>query len=314
MLKNNENVELLISYFVSNFDSKVSNIYQIIELLNQKYPQKSINIIKLYGEFSRGVAIDKAVHSNFISDNDIIFFIDVDILFRPLAFSRIRQNTIRNQQIYLPIVFSEYNPVLVQDSSSKSSNNSTIPWYSSSLAFNSIPMLPNDGEFTSDYRDMLLNYRHYDNFTINNDNGYFREFGYGLASIYKCDILNSKINGFVTDVKGWGLEDVKFLEKIIHSSYHVQNQILLNIADGKSDQDSSDLTNINLNVFRSPDQSLIHIFHRIVCDQNLDKDQYRMCLGTRANTLGSHKLMKQKYFYEKDFLQFVKQVKEIVVS
>ena len=238
MLKSNENVELLISYFVSNTDPKVSNIYQVIKLLNQKYPQKSINIIKLYGEFSRGVAIDKAVHSNFINDNDIIFFIDVDILFRPLALNRIRQNTIRNQQIYLPIVFSEYNPVLVKDSSIKSSNNSTIPWNSSSLAFNSISMLPNDGEFTSDYRDMLLNYRHYDNFTTNNNNGYFREFGYGLASIYKCDILNSKINGFVTDVKGWGLEDVKFLEKIIHSSYHVQNQILLNIADGKSDQDS----------------------------------------------------------------------------
>ena len=306
-------MDLLISYFENNDDPKVSNIYQIIEFLNQKYPQKSINIIKLYGEFSRGVAIDKAIHSNFINDNDIIFFIDVDILFRPLAINRIRQNTIRNQQIYLPIVFSEYNPVLVKDSS-KSSNNSSIPWYSSSLEFNSIPILPNDGEFTSDFSDMLSNYRHYDNFTINNDNGYFREFGYGLASIYKCDILNSKINGFVTDVKGWGLEDVKFLEKIIHSSYHVQNQILLNIADGKSDQETNDLTSINLNVFRSPDQSLIHIFHRIICDQNLDKDQYRMCLGTRANTLGSHKLMKQKYFYEKDFLQFVKQVKETVVS
>lgn len=128
-------------------------------------------------------------------------------------------------------------------------------------------------------------------------------------SIYKCDILNNKVQGFVTDIKGWGLEDVKFLERILESSHQQQNQLLLNIADGKTTATiDSEFQNINLKVFRSTDPSLVHIYHPIICDKNLDEIQYKMCLGTQANTqLGSYKLIKYKYFYKQDFIQFLKQ-------
>lgn len=217
------------------------------------------------------------------------------MLFSSLTLTRIRQNTIKHKQVYLPIVFSEYNPELVS----------------------AIPVPPNmhlDNEnFLYDYTRMGINYQFYANQSaiVNNESGYFREFGYGLASIYKCDIMNNKINGFVTDVKGWGLEDVKFLEKILTASHQVQNQYLLSIAEGN---EFKNISNFNLNIFRSPDPSLIHIFHHIMCDKNLEKNQYKMCLGTKSNTLGNFRLLKEKYFLNNNFIEFVGHVKEVVAN
>lgn len=301
MLRSNENVELLISFFINTVDPRVSSVLQVIDHLNRKYQRRAITTIKLYGEFSRGVAIDKAIQSSHIKDNDIIFLIDVDIVFQSLTLHRIRENTIRNQQIYLPIVFSEYDPELV--SNSRETNPFSL----------TMPLSSNGDAFLSDYRKMSLNYQFYANSTalVNNDNGYFREFGYGLASIYKCDIMNSKINGFVTDIKGWGLEDVKFLEKILTASHQVQNQLLLSIADG-TEVNKNATAHHNLDVFRAPDPSLIHIFHHITCDKNLEKNQYKMCLGTKSNTLGNYRLLKEKYFLKQDFMQLVNQVKKVV--
>lgn len=257
--------------------------------------------MKLHGNFSRGIAINTAVYSNYIKNNDIIFFIDVDIYFKKISLDRIRQNTIRNQQIYLPIVFSEYDPEMVRGT------NVSVNLVSSPAFQSQSSSLINN--YLLDYNNMYLNYQSYNQLTIDNDVGYFREFGYGLVSIYKSDILNNKVRGFVTDVKGWGLEDVKFLEKIIESSHQQQNQLLLNIADGKSDVDLNSDNNVNLNIFRSADPSLVHVFHPIICDKNLEDAQFKMCLGTRSSTLGNYKLLKYKYFYKKDFIQFLKTAK-----
>jgi chondroitin sulfate synthase len=296
ILRTKENVDLIISLFIDSTDPKLSSTLQIIDDLNRRYERRAIIAIKLYGEFSRGVAIDRAVQSSYIKDHDIIFLIDVDILFSSLSLKRVRQNTIKHKQIYLPIVFSEFNPSIVTSIS--------IP--------PSMRFYNNLNDYTSDYNRMSLNYHFYANATIvNNESGYFREFGYGLAAIYKCDIMNSKINGFVTDIKGWGLEDVKFLEKILTASHQAQNQLLLSIAEGS---DSKNVSNNDLNVFRSPDPSLIHIFHRITCDSNLEKNQYKMCLGTKSNTLGNFRLLKEKYFLKRDFKEFINQYREIAVN
>lgn len=288
-------MDLIISLFIDTTDPKVSFVYQIVDDLNRKYQKRSIKVIKLYGEFSRGIAIDRAIQSNYIRDHDIIFLIDVDILFTQMTLERIRQNTVKHKQIYLPIVFSEYNPELVP-----------------SIQIPPSMHIGNEDDFLNDYKQMSFNYQFYANATIvNSESGYFREYGYGLASIYKCDIMNSKINGFgITDIKGWGLEDVKFLEKILTASYQVQNQYLLSIAEGNELKNISDY---NLNVFRSPDPSLVHIFHRITCDSKLEKNQYKMCLGTKSNTLGNFRLLKEKYILKRDFNEFVGRVKEIEV-
>lgn len=117
----------------------------------------------------------------------------------------------------------------------------------------------------------------------------------------------------MTDIKGWGLEDVKFLEKILTSSHQVQNQLLLSIADGTEVTKNSS-SNHNLDVFRAADPSLIHIFHHIECDKNLEKNQYKMCLGTKSNTLGNFRLLKEKYLLKRDFMELAKQVQTVVVN
>jgi len=317
VLRANENADLLISLFVNNTDPKISSVFQIVDHLNTKYERRAITTIKLYGEFSRGVAIDKAMQSSVIKDHDIIFAIDVDIFFRPLTLQRVRQNTLRGRQVYLPIVFSEYNPELVgqseESTATTSSQRHSIPFQSSSLAFSSLA-LDSDGNFMSDYRKMSVNYQFYVNSSVSNDNGYFREFGYGIASFYKCDIMNNKINGFVTDVKGWGMEDVKFLDKIIAVSYQIQNQLLLYIAEGKLETELKNISSINLEVFRAAEPSLVHVFHPISCDRNLEKSQFNMCLGTKSSTLGNYKLLKDKHFVRRDFKQLVDQVRNEVVA
>lgn len=296
VLRRNDNVDLIISLFINTTDPKVSSVYKIVDDLNRKYRRRAIIVIKLYGEFSRGVAIDRAIQSSYIRDHDIIFLIDVDVLFSSITLERIRQNTVKHNQVYLPIVFSEYNPELVP--------SLRVP--------PSMYVSSSDSDYLTDYKQMAFNYQFYANASIvNGESGYFREYGYGLASIYKCDIMNSKINGFgITDIKGWGLEDVKFLEKILTASFQVQNQYLLSIAEGN---ELKNISEYNLNVFRSPDPSLVHIFHRITCDSKLEKNQYKMCMGTKSNTLGNFRLLKENYFLKRDFNEFASRVKEIEV-
>lgn len=141
----------------------------------QSNRQSNINIIELYGNFSRGIAIDTAIHSKHIKNTDIIFLIDVDIYFKKISLERIRLNTIRNQQIYLPIVFSEYDPAIVNGIDAFSYNSSF-----SNLSLSSTTSSSTFGLFSDyllDYKIMHSNYMLHENFKVNNDAGYFREFG-----------------------------------------------------------------------------------------------------------------------------------------
>lgn len=304
VLKRNENVDLVISYFVNSTDTKLASIFNIIDYLNRAHRKNAIRIIKLYGEFSRGQAIDKAVHSNFVNDQEIIFLIDVDMLFNSLTLQRIRRNTLKNRQIYLPIVFSEYSPDAVDQLLMRQSMPFTV----------SSPMNLYGRSYLKDYEAISMHYKFYSNSSehVNNYNGYFRAFGYGLVAIYKCDIMNSKINGFVTDIKGWGLEDVKFLEKILFASHQMQNQLLLSIADG-THVDYNRTNHHELDVFRTPDNSLVHIFHSIVCDKRLEPNQYKMCRGTKSSTLGNFQRLKEQCYLKRDFGEFIRSFQNMVV-
>uniref|UniRef100_A0A7G3ABK5 Hexosyltransferase n=1 Tax=Lutzomyia longipalpis TaxID=7200 RepID=A0A7G3ABK5_LUTLO len=231
-LKNDAKTDLLIGLYI---DESYNEALELINQLKMQYSNREINSIDIYGNFSRGLALDMTARSNYASVDDILFFIDVDIVFTTETLERVRSNTVQQHQIYLPIVFSEY--------AAKSATTSATT----------------DGQ-----------YPHVD---ITNDSGYFREFGYGVCAIYKSDLL--AVDGFVTDIKGWGLEDVKFLDRIIVSN-HGRGSVLRRNSH-------------ELGVFRAVDTSLIHIFHTIHCDKLLDESQYKMCIGTKANTIGSYK-------------------------
>lgn len=260
ILNKEKNTELLVVIFGDN-SMLHKHLNPLLDLTQKHFPHK-INYIHINQQFSRGVALDTAARSSFISENDIIFFVDVDMSFTQETLDRIRKNTIQGKQVYLPIVFSEYEP------SEKLENRKA---------------------------------------NINNDSGYFRQFGYGICAIYKSDILDPDINGFDKDITGWGLEDVKFLERIIKVG-HRSNIYLVNTSELSPENNNQTIIqgNRHLSIFRAPDPSLVHVYHEIVCDKSLEAGQYLMCLGTKANTLGSTSLIEELFFSNNGNIDFIK--------
>ncbi|PIO68905.1 chondroitin N-acetylgalactosaminyltransferase, partial [Teladorsagia circumcincta] len=149
----------------------------------------------------------------------LMFFTDVDMLFTCDALNRVRLNTILNAQVYFPIVFSEFSP-----------------------------------ESWSENDRLLADAFHY-----GRRRGYFRHFGYGLAALYKADLI--AIGGFDTKIEGWGLEDVDLFEKVVKSR--------------------------TLRVIRSPEPGLVHIYHPIHCPETMPQAQRHMCHGSKAASLAS---------------------------
>lgn len=94
---------------------------------------------------------------------------------------------------------------------------------------------------------------------LTRDSGFWRTFGFGMTCMYRSDFLFMR--GFDTKIQGWGFEDVKLYRKFIHS---------------------------NLDVVRSPDGTIFHLWHEKHCDLNLPPDQYNMCLGSKAIGDASH--------------------------
>lgn len=276
-----------------------SSMIQIMTYLKNKYPKNGINYIMLNGSFSRGLALDRASRSNYVSDNDILFFIDVDIVFNLDTIERVRRNTIKHKQVYLPIVFSEYDP---KKFSNKPEGGGGDILTSHSKASVGRTVVSSGSNYLADYQRSYLEYKTRLGGEVGNERGYFRQFGYGIVSMFRSDALNSEINGFNTDIVGWGLEDVKFLEKIIASNLKY-DQNLLDIADGKT-SDSDEVPYLKL--IRVPDPSLVHVYHPIACDKSLEAAQYKMCLGTKANTLGSYRDVVDMFCSNNAILDFIK--------
>lgn len=230
-------------YQDGNAPADFNRTVALISLFQNKYPYSKIEPIKiLNAQFSRAVALEKGVEV--CDSGDLLFFIDVDILFTSESLQRIRLNTIKNYQVYFPIVFSQYDPQVVSGDD-----------YNSIQTMNKVI----DSEQTNNNR---VRQSFVDRELRTDDHGYFRQFGFGIACVYKDDF--NSVGGFNTDIKGWGLEDVNLYDKFVQS---------------------------NLSIFRTVDVDLVHMFHSVGCDKNLDLAQYNMCLGTKGNTFGSIKHM-----------------------
>lgn len=262
--------ELLVVLF-NESNSDLKPFYNEMSRLKTKYKSAVLNHYTIQGNFSRGIALNHAIHSEYIQLNDIIFFIDVDITFTRTSIERIRLNTHLHKQVYLPVVFSEYNPVVW--------SNTTQATVANSVEFD-------------------------ENKPINLDStrGYFRQFGYGICAIFKSDILHPDINGFNDDITGWGLEDVKFLEKIIK----LHQTPITSLLSRPSNLSHGNATVVPLSVFRAPDPTLIHIYHDIYCDKSLSESQYTMCLGTKANTFGTFKHIESIFMNNQSIVDFMR--------
>ena len=97
--------------------------------------------------------------------------------------------------------------------------------------------------------------------------GYWVHYGYGMLCAYKSDFI--KVGGF-PDIKGWGGEDVAIFKNFV--------------ADHE------------IEVLHSVEPDLVHRFHKKNCDKNaLSHEQYRMCMGAQADTIGNKQQLAMLY-------------------
>lgn len=95
---------------------------------------------------------------------------------------------------------------------------------------------------------------------IKKESGFWRDFGYGMACMYVDDFFNA--GGFDLSIKGWGGEDVDLYEKLVKS---------------------------DIEMMRSVDEGIYHIFHLKECNPALSPEQYQSCMNSKISTSGSQK-------------------------
>ncbi|CAN9504722.1 unnamed protein product [Ophioblennius macclurei] len=156
--------------------------------------------------------------SSQLHNDSLLFFCDVDLLFTADALQRCRDNTAQGRQAYFPVVFSQYNPKIVYGEKPPTNNN----------------------------------------FVLTKKSGFWRDYGFGIACIFKSDL--QRTGGFDTSILGWGLEDVDLFTKVINSG---------------------------LKVVRSQEPGIVHVYHPVHCNASLEQKQQKMCVGSRASTFAS---------------------------
>ncbi|XP_029652148.1 chondroitin sulfate synthase 1-like [Octopus sinensis] len=198
--------------FIIFIQARNDNKIMLIRRLQLEYPHVSFRSVNKRTTFSRAEALQIGV--NLVERDDVILlFMDIDMVFTSSFLARVRQFTVRHRRAYFPIYFSQYI--------SAEKCNPEYPTLCSPFRFRP-------------------------------DDGFWRFYGYGMASIYKSDFLS--VGGYDVKIKGWGLEDLKMYEACI---------------------------NRNMEVFRAPDPGLVHIYHSKSCSPSLAANQYGMCQETK---------------------------------
>lgn len=186
-------------------------------VLGADYDKSRVEFLPGGGEFSRAAALE--LGASRFKDDELLFFIDVDMAFDAGVLRRVRAHTARRHSAYFPIVFSQYDPAYT-------------------------------GILTADSP------------RVASEEGYWRQFGFGIAAIYKSDL--AAVGGLDVSIRGWGKEDVDLFDRIVAS---------------------------NLSVVRAPDPGLVHVFHPVRCSRDLAIAQYDMCLGTKWTSVASERTL-----------------------
>ncbi|XP_063906122.1 chondroitin sulfate synthase 3-like [Zophobas morio] len=236
-LKRQEEAKLFIVLYQNDRSSDFLRSGALIEDVQRTYGSDAVVAIHTNETFSRARALELGL--SLLSGDDLVLFMDVDMIFHPRSLQRVRQNTVKEKSVYFPIVYSLYNPRLL---------NRTYP----------------------------DNYSFFSDDIVDEDSGFWRQFGFGIVSLYKSDYVG--LGGLNLLISGWGFEDVTFYDNAIKSS---------------------------LRIVRSVDPNLIHVYHSIECDINLDAAQKTTCLGTQANMLGSLKQLQKVYERYEEVIFFV---------
>ena len=234
-LTSGEKTSLLVVLYQHKSENTFNKTINLIEQLKYKYRSASMEILPVSGDFSRARALDLGTSK--LQIDDLMLFIDVDVVFTGSALNRIRLNTLPGRRIYFPIVFSQYDPKVVYGDAKKQ-----------------------------------------DKFIINEISGHWRQYGFGIVSLYKSDYLT--VGGLDLSIQGWGKEDVEFFEKAVKSS---------------------------LDVFRAADRHLVHVYHEIECSKELSSLQFSMCIGSKVDTYAGVETLANMIYSNPNILRFAKE-------
>ncbi|XP_038851984.1 chondroitin sulfate synthase 1 [Salvelinus namaycush] len=225
----NQNVKLLILLFSTDNNTERVKQVELMREYHIKYPRAEMEIQPVSGSFSRALALE--VGSAHFSNDSLLFYCDVDLLFTTDFLKRCRGNTVLGEQTYFPIIFSQYDPKVV-------------------------------------YAGKVPSENHY---VFTAKTGLWRHYGFGIVCVYKGDLVGA--GGFDTSIQGWGLEDVDLFNKFVQSG---------------------------IRLFRSTDPGIVHVHHPVVCDPNLEPNQYKMCLGSKASSHGSTQQLAELWLEKND--------------
>uniref|UniRef100_F6ZQD4 Hexosyltransferase n=1 Tax=Ciona intestinalis TaxID=7719 RepID=F6ZQD4_CIOIN len=238
-------LELFMERYKRDFLNPLKNVQLVIVLLGARGDEHDMNRASAYllhsyqqefgtsliryhiadtgkRQFSRGAGLQ--LGSLVAGINDIVFFMDIDMIVTPNLVAQCRRNVKHGKQAWYPIPYSQYDP--------------DRQCYDGSLAR-----------------------------SVDEDRGFWRDFGYGIACFYNTDFVSS--GGFDLSIEGWGEEDVRLYKAILASG---------------------------VDVFRSKQSDLVHIYHTKHCDQRLVGEQARSCHRTKASHYASQMCLAKTYF------------------
>ncbi|XP_015232586.1 PREDICTED: chondroitin sulfate N-acetylgalactosaminyltransferase 1-like [Cyprinodon variegatus] len=237
-------VHLTVVYFGRD---QIDQVKAVLDQTTRETRFRSFTLIQLNEEFSRGRGLDVGARAWRQRQNVLLFFCDVDIHFTADFLTSCRLNAEAGKKVYYPVLFSQYNP---------------------SVIYSNLTLLPS-------IKQQLV---------IKKENGFWRDFGFGMTCQYRSDFIN--IGGFDRSIRGWGLEDVHLYRKYLHSK---------------------------LMVVRAPSRGLFHLWHDKSCADELPPDKYKMCMQTKAMNEASHGQLGE-LFFKQDIelhLNSQKQLREI---
>ncbi|XP_048829175.1 chondroitin sulfate synthase 1-like [Brienomyrus brachyistius] len=145
----NQNVKLLVLLFSEDSDMERVKQVELMREYHIRYPKAELEVQPVPGPFSRAVALE--VGSSRFSNDSLLFYCDVDLLFTVDFLNRCRSNTILGQQTYFPVIFSQFDPKVV-------------------------------------YAGMVPSDNHY---VFTSKTGLWRHFGFGIVCVYKRDLVRA---------------------------------------------------------------------------------------------------------------------------
>ncbi|XP_072321176.1 chondroitin sulfate synthase 1 [Eucyclogobius newberryi] len=143
-----QNVKLVVLLFNTDNPERVKQV-ELMREYHMKYPRADMEVRPVEGPFSRALALE--VGSSHFSNDSLLFYCDVDLLFNGDFLKRCRDNTALGEQTYFPIIFSQYDPKVVYIGKVPSNNH----------------------------------------YVFTSKTGLWRTYGFGIVCVYKGDLLSA---------------------------------------------------------------------------------------------------------------------------